>query len=184
MTVRIEFVKSETTRYRSLLYRADGVTIEFEGGSYNKVGGRPDVVPHDLAHLIVEDELGLTRGVWGVLAAGALFRHARVIAGRQKPHASTRGRAIVEAAGEQIMQAEILTRAVCDVARGTLPPEVAALRHAIGDRWWNDGVSEDVLARCLRRLRDGAAAWAALPAAGTLAAEWAHPVDAALIARR
>ena len=49
MTVHIEFVKSETTRYRSRLHRADGVTIEFEGGSYNKIGGRPGAVPHDLA---------------------------------------------------------------------------------------------------------------------------------------
>jgi hypothetical protein len=174
--VRIEFVKGETARYRSLLYRADGVTIEFEGGSYNKVGGHPDAVPHDLAHLIVEDELGLTRGVWGVLVAGGLFRHARVIDGRQRPHAAARGRAIVDAAGEQIMQAEMLTRAVCDVARGTLPLEVAAVRRAIGDRWWIDGVSEDVLGRCRRRLRDAAAAWAAVPAGGTLPAEWAHAV--------
>ena len=27
------------------------------GGSYNKIGGRPEAIPHDLAHLVVEDEL-------------------------------------------------------------------------------------------------------------------------------
>src|SRR5688572_19111047 len=97
MPVRVEFVKGQTPRYRSVLHRADGVVVEFEGGSYNKVGGRHDAVPHDLAHLIVEDELGLAGGVWGVLAAGGLFRHAKVIAGRQAPHAAERGRAIVEA---------------------------------------------------------------------------------------
>src|SRR5690606_21385448 len=94
---QIEFFNGETTRYRSVLHRPDGLTVELEGGSYNKIGGRPGSVPHDAAHLIVEDELGLTRGVWGVLVAGGLFGHATVIAGRQAPHAGRRGRAIIDA---------------------------------------------------------------------------------------
>ena len=159
---RVEFVKGETTRYRSLLHRPDGVTVEFDGGSYNKV---PGAIPHDLAHLIVEDELGLTCGVWGVLVAGGLFRHAKVVAGRQAPHAAERGREIVDAAREQIMQAEMLTRAVCE---GAPPP----------------GVSADAVDRCRRRLLAGAKAWAALPSGGTLPAEWPHAADPALTATR
>lgn len=92
VTVCVEFIKSATTRYRSVLQRPDGLAVEFEGGAYNKIGGRPEAVPHDLVHLIVEDELRLSGGVWGVLVAGGLFRHARVTAGRQAPHAAERGR--------------------------------------------------------------------------------------------
>lgn len=78
MTAEIEFIKGEGTRYRSLLHRPDGVVVEFDGGAYNKV---PDRVPHGIAHLIVEDELRLTCGVWGVLVAGGLFPQAHAVQG-------------------------------------------------------------------------------------------------------
>jgi hypothetical protein len=70
VTVCVEFIKTATTRYRSVLHCPEGIVVEFDGGSYNKIGGRPEAVPHDLAHLVVEDELELTAGVWGVLVAG------------------------------------------------------------------------------------------------------------------
>ena len=180
----MEFIKGESTRYRSVLYRPDGLVVEFDGGSYNKVGGRPEAVPHDFAHLVVEHELGLTAGVWGVLAAGGLFRHAKVIDGRQAPHAAERGRAIIAAAGERIMQAEVLTRAVCDVARGDLAPGPDALRQAIGDRWSTDRLTAAVLDRCRTRLRRAAVEWARLAPGGSLAAAWEHPVDPTLTAGR
>lgn len=168
MATRIDFIKQEGTRYRSVLQRPDGVTIAFEGGSYNKVGGRHGAVPHDLAHLVVEDELGLANGVWGVLLAGGLFRHVSVVGGRQAPHAARRGAEVVAAARESVMQAEILTRAVCDVSRGALPPDPAALRRAVGARWWLERLTEEAIERCDRRLREGAADWAALAVGGIL----------------
>jgi hypothetical protein len=184
VTARIDFIRGETNRYRSAFERPDGVQVEFEGGSYNKLGGRHGAVPHDVAHLIVEDELALTGGVWGVLMAGGLFGHARVVAGRQRPHAAARGRAIIDAAGDRIMQAEMVTRAVCDAVRGELPGNPAALRSAMGERWWTDALDEDALDRCRRRLLAGAADWKALPAGGALTLWWNHPVDPALTAAR
>jgi hypothetical protein len=58
-----------------VLRRAHGVEVELDGGAYNGIGGPAGEVPHDIAHLVVEDELRLKLGVWGVLAAGGLFRH-------------------------------------------------------------------------------------------------------------
>ena len=182
MAASVDFIKGETNRYRSVLHRPDGVDVELEGGSYNKLRGGRKVIPHDIAHLIVEDELALTGGVWGVLVAGGLFGHATVVGGRQAPHAAARGREIIKLAGDRIMQAEIVTRAVCDVVRGDLPPR--ELRRAIGDRWWTDGLTDDVLDRCRTRLRTGAGDWAGLPAGGTLTLHWNHPIDAALTPRR
>lgn len=84
-TVRIEFLKKETRRYESVLHRPDGIDVALEGGSYNKLGSRHGAeVPHDLV------------------------RHARVIAGRQAPHATERGRAVVVEAGDRIMQADMV----------------------------------------------------------------------------
>jgi len=170
--LRVDFLKGEGRRYRSRLHRADGVVVEFEGGAYNRVGGSPGELPHDLAHLVVEDELGLDQGVWGVLAAGGLFRHARVVEGRQPAHAAQRGRREVDASSERVMQAEILTRAVCDASAGVLAAEPGALRRQLGERWWSATLTGPALESCRRRLRAGAAEWSGLPAGGTLTTEW------------
>ena len=152
----IEVFKGETRRYRSILHRADGVEVELDGGAYNRLGERE--LPHDIAHLIVEDELGLDRGVWGVLAAGGLFRGASVRAGRQKPHAARRGREIVAAATEQLNQAEMLVRVVCDAAgAGNVD-----LRARTGERWWSETVTEAAVTRALDRLGRAAEDWAAV----------------------
>lgn len=170
--VAVEFERREGRRYRSLLHRADGVVVAFEGGAFNTIGGAPGELPHDLAHLIVEDELGLRSGVWGVLAAGGLFSHATVVAGRQAPHAARRGRQVVDAAGDRIMQAEMLTRAVCDAVAGSGPADPAAIRRAIGERWWSEQLTAAALGRAAERLQAGAAAWAALAPGETLVEQW------------
>jgi hypothetical protein len=80
------------------------------------------------------------------------------------------------------MQAEMVTRVVCDVVRGALPPHRGVLRSATGERWWPDGLTDDVLERGGTRLRGAAADWAALSPGVTLTLRWDHRVDAALAA--
>jgi len=172
--VRVEFFKGEGRFYRSLLHRPDGVQVEFQGGAYNKVGGGREL-PHDLAHLIVEEELGLRGGVWGVLAAGGLFGHAKVVVGRRPPHEARRSRAVIDAAGDEIMRAEMLTRLVCDVAAGELAPDPQRLRRQVGDRWWVEAVTRQALDRAGERLRAGAAGWGKLAPGESLAASWRLP---------
>ena len=155
--------KGPTRRYRSILHRADGVEVELDGGAYNRLGARE--LPHDIAHLIVEDELGLDRGVWGVLAAGGLFRGASVRAGRQKPHAARRGREVVAAATEQLNQAEMLVRVVCDAAGAGR----VDLRTRTGERWWSETLTEAAVARAIERLGRAADDWAALAPGGSCA---------------
>ena len=177
VTAEIEFIKGESTRYRSLLHRPDGVVVEFDGGSYNKV---PDRLPHDIAHLIVEDELRLTCGVWGVLVAGGLFPQAHAVQGRRPPHASERARTVTRAAGDRLTQAEMLTGAVCHIVREGLHPRGDAMKRAAGDRWWTDTLTPEALERCRVRLRAAAKDWASLPAGGTFSGRWDHAVDPAL----
>ena len=162
----IEVFKGATRRYRSILHRADGVEVELDGGAYNRLGERE--LPHDIAHLIVEDELGLDRGVWGVLAAGGLFRGASVRAGRQKPHAAQRGREVVAASVEQLNQAEMLVRVVCDAA-GAGSVDV---RARTGERWWSETVTEAAVARAFERLGTAAGDWAELEPGGMLRFTW------------
>jgi hypothetical protein len=169
--LRIELQKGETRRYHSLFHRADGVTIDLEGGSYNRVGGPHLEVPHDLAHLIVEDELDLTMGVWGVLANGGLFRLATVTSGRRRPHASARAEAVTKEAAESLMQAEVLVGAACSlVAADRLSAQ--ALRNEVGERYDTPTIAEEPLRRVHRRLRDGSRDWAALEPGGQLELSW------------
>jgi hypothetical protein len=170
--VLVSFHKPDTgMRYRSRFVRADGLTIELDGGGYNKVGtGR---VPHDLAHLLVEDTLGLDDGLWGVLARGGMFDHCTVLAGRRAPHAARRAQAVVDAAGPGLAYAELAVRAVSDVALAGDLGDLDALRRSSA---LFASVSVDVDAATLTsaclRLRDAAAEWDAIPPGGTLTASW------------
>jgi hypothetical protein len=171
----IQFVKGAGQRYRSVLDRRDGVRVELDGGGYNQVGGPARRVPHDLAHFIVEDELVLPAGLWGVLAAGGLFAHTTVVAGRQPPHAARRAQAVVDAASGRLAAAELLVRAVADLALAGRPRDVRGLAVAVGERGGPVDVSPGTLEAACRRLQDAGVAWAALPPGGTLDVAWRHP---------
>ena len=115
-SIPIDFHKRPRGRYHSVLQRADGVSVRLEGGSYNRIGRDPARVPHDIAHLVVEDAFGLAAGLCGTLAAGGLVQNAAFTGGRRPPHAERRARAITDRAGESLRQAEILVRAVADAS--------------------------------------------------------------------
>jgi hypothetical protein len=90
-SIPIDFHKGRRGRYHSMLHRFDGVSVRLEGGSYNRIGGGGDGrVPHDIAHLIVEDAFGLGAGLWGTLAAGGIVQNATFAGGRKPPHAERR----------------------------------------------------------------------------------------------
>ena len=172
--VEIEFFKPGRRRYRSVLHRRDGLVIELDGGGYNKVGGAARTLPHDLAHFVVEDGLGLEAGLWGVLSAGGMFGHARVIAGRRPPHADKRAQAVVDAAGDRLSQAEMLTRFVCDLALDGADRDVRRLKSAAGARWWRETTAEQLSDTC-RALREASVHWHDLRAGEALKVLWRLP---------
>jgi hypothetical protein len=181
---KIEFFKPERRRYRSVLHRRDGLVIELDGGGYNKVGGSARELPHDLAHFVVEDALGLEAGLWGVLAAGGMFGHAKVIGGRRPPHAARRAQAVVDAAGDRLSQAETLTRFVCDLALDGADRDVRRLQAAAGDRWWRE-TSADRLEHACRALRETSVRWRDMLPGEALTVVWRlPPIHSARPARR
>jgi hypothetical protein len=159
----------EGRRYRSRLrLREGGVVVELAGGSWNEIGGAERELPHDLAHLVVEDGLGLSMGLWGVIAAGGVFGEVSVVEGRRRPHHDARGRAVTDRAGETLRQAEILVRLVCDAAVAGAAPDVDALARSVGPRWWPDGLSRAAVVATVERLREAARAWSATAPGGEL----------------
>ena len=169
---RIDFHKGPTTRYRSTLHRHDGVTVALDGGSWNRIGGGVGRVPHDLAHLIVERELGLDRGLWGVLAAGGIVQNAEFAGGRRPPHALERAKTLTDAAGEDLRRAEVLVRGIADASRDRRLGDLRELRRAIGDRYWHDGLTADALTRMDAELQATAGEWDALAPGEDLTRTW------------
>ena len=174
-SIPIDFHKRPRGRYHAVLQRADGVSVRLEGGSYNRIGRDGARVPHDVAHLVVEDAFGLGAGLWGTLAAGGLVQNAAFAGGRRPPHAERRAWAITDRAGESLRQAEVLVRAVADAALDGATRDLAGLRARVGARWWSPSATVDALEGACTDLRRAAARWDALPEGSVLRLAWPAP---------
>ena len=162
----IIFTRSRDRRDQTLATRQDGVRV------YVPVFGKLDPIPHDLAHYVVERELGLRDGFWGRVAAGALFGGMHILDGRQRPHARERSRAIIAAHPQGIIFAEVVVDAVLRAVKGE-PQETDVLfieSPRIPSRTRAD---RDALLARLRPAVDAMSAhWQALAQGETLLVVW------------
>jgi hypothetical protein len=73
------FVRRRGCRDRVYVHRADGTSTGWQFPTYG------DSPPHDLCHLVVEQELGLTDGFWGLVDQGVdvvlVDNHATLVRG-------------------------------------------------------------------------------------------------------
>ncbi|MGD9530255.1 hypothetical protein [Pseudonocardia sp.] len=104
--MRVEFRKRPGGGTLATVDRPDGVQLLLT--SYD----RASAVPHDLAHFVTERALGLERGLWGSIAAGAEFGSLTVLAGRRRHDAAARSQAIRHEHAADLGLAEILVGAV------------------------------------------------------------------------
>ena len=155
-------------RYWSTIHRDDGVVLFLPG--YD----RKWRVPHDLAHLVTERQLRLSDGVFGSIAAGAMFTNMRVISGRLRYDPRQRSRQVLRTNGSGIGLAEMLAAVVHDAverrAHGTVVP--AAQRAWRSQR-------EDPFPYPATELRNAVTAldelgrhWTRLPAGQELTIDW------------
>jgi hypothetical protein len=93
-------------RYWSEIHRDDGVVLLLPGFD------RKWRVPHDLAHLATERALRITDGVFGSIAAGAMFGNMTVLSGRLRHDARQRSQRILRANEHGIGVSEILSGVV------------------------------------------------------------------------
>src|SRR5262245_21588200 len=94
--------------YAVLIRRDDGLTVRLPG--YD----RTPRVPHDLAHFIAEREFRLDKGVFGSIAAGAMFTNMAVVDGRARFDAKARSRAVRRAHTVELGLAELVAGVVHD----------------------------------------------------------------------
>ncbi|HKQ72394.1 MAG TPA: hypothetical protein VJ810_01605 [Blastocatellia bacterium] len=98
--MEVQFKRTGERRYAIMIIREGYPTIEM-----NPAPGYDPIMPHDLAHLIVEKEIGLRRGIFGQIAAGgnAGTFHPVVSAGENKRE-SARLRRKATRRGEKLLR--------------------------------------------------------------------------------
>jgi hypothetical protein len=89
--MQLTFVHDPRGECVTLIRRVDGA--EFALLSYS----RKHRVPHDLAHAVTERELGMADGIFGCIAAGAVFESMEQTAGKKRHDAKVRSARILKA---------------------------------------------------------------------------------------
>jgi hypothetical protein len=158
--MRVTFTKTDAKRYVVAVDRAVAPPLLPRFGP-----GNDDLVPHDLAHYLVEEHYGIRLGVFGQLAAGAsgLFYPAPEDRSLRLARRETR----IAALGRDDMA---LSEKLVQVT-------MAAWEREVG-RSWHQGLPVTVevdpvqLAAGVRRIHEVSASWSALPFGGELSLEW------------
>src|SRR5262249_41132501 len=127
--MEITFTRTGEHTYITVAVRDDGVTLAVP--SFDRTAW----MPHDLAHYVVERELGLTRGFWGRVADGALFPGIKVLSGRQPPRAAARSQSVIREAGQAGTEAEVLVGILIKIVEKGLAAEGPAARALLAEAW-------------------------------------------------
>ncbi len=156
-SMHVTFTRTAERRYR--------VSIEGPGIEplcVEPAPGFDDRLPHDAAHFIVENELGITGALFGQLAAGGNAGTFRPVDPPKKRRRAKRS--------------ENLLRANRDDASFS---EHAV--YAAQSRWNSDEIIPDTkikpedIRRICERFDEFSARWQKLPVGGSLTFEWKHP---------
>lgn len=173
-------------RAYALVERDDGVRYRLYGGTDPFPGSR---LPHDLRHLIVERELGITDGLWAGIAAGLVFRTMRYVSGRRPPRAAARSRELIAAFAAPGQRAELIAELVESVAALNHPTTAQIRRLArtklamlpdAGDAGYAgdvgyQGVNPAAIAAAATVMQVEASRWARLRVGEELSYDWPPP---------
>lgn len=99
--MRLDFKRLDGRRYETLIER-DGVRYRLNGP------GHMFMLPHDIEHFVIEQNLRVKDGFWGSIASGAIFRGMTYLDGKRKPHVEERSRAVLKANAQRLSEVEIL----------------------------------------------------------------------------
>ncbi len=168
--MRIVFARAERGESVVTVHRTDGVVLELP--SYT----RKHRVPHDLAHAVTEREFELAGGVFGVIAAGAVFENMRVVSGRTRHDAAARSRRILTANSRTLSLAEVVAGALHHLVEHEQEHGEGAV-SIVRSAWGSISESPfpyppERVAAALGVLRDHAGRWTALADGDELDFRW------------
>ena len=169
--MEITFTKTAGRKYEVLLRRDDGVVLELR--SFD----RPVRLPHDIAHFVVESELSLKHGLWGLLATGVILPNARVVSGRLRPRAAERSRELMKEAGQHPTEAEVLVSFIMGLAAQGIDQDWPRVRSRLNDAWHprhsqRGPISHDEVRRACQRLREAERKWEELTVGDSMTVSW------------
>lgn len=153
--MEITVVKVESGPHRAVVARPGAAAVQFAVYDYGPI------LPHDLVHYVVEDELGLEFGFWGLLAAGAKLQSVQAYGARDRRRLPPQDDPLVAAHITELLAAEGLVAAFSGLA-GTEPlPElepgqidrIRARLAQLNERWQATGPGEVVRLRWPRQRR-------------------------------
>ena len=165
----------------SLIERDDGAV--FRMAEFTRGGAR---LPHDLRHLIVELELGVTDGIWGTIADGGMYTSMRFVGDHRLPHnAARKSDALKKARHHRIGRAELFANLAESIAALDSPTD-AQVREIIRRHLAVVRLSKPARTRrsssrlpppgalvaAAVALRTAAEKWAALPLGAELSYQW------------
>jgi hypothetical protein len=147
--------------------RDDGVVLRLR--SYDRTGE----VPHDAVHLVGEQELGIQDGLWGSLAAGAVFDSVEVVDGRQRHDWRRRSDEVRRRNADRLALAET----VVGVLQHAIDLDGAQVKKALDAAW---GVTRpgpspftaEQGAAAVARIRELRTRWRDLDGDAALSFEW------------
>jgi hypothetical protein len=184
--VNVKFKRTGERRYGVFVDRAKYPSVEM-----NPAPSYDEKLPHDFVHFVVEAELGLTRGVFGQLAAGGNVGTFRVVqegaggreVARVRRKQQQRGRRVSEEGSAEagfseraatICHEEWLKRfpspeRLAEVAR--LEPFVQKVRAGCSANEL-ESLSEPVIERICRRLERLSERWSKVGIGESITLEW------------
>ncbi|HET7274279.1 MAG TPA: hypothetical protein VFI91_03830 [Longimicrobiaceae bacterium] len=128
--MHLRLKRLDDRRYETEITRSDGVTYHVKGV------GHMGAIPHDLAHFVVEQALGIRQGFWGSVADGAVFGSLTHISGRRRPQATQRSKDILKANKKVLTETEILVGLFNQAFEDRLGADSSILRDRLRRYTW------------------------------------------------
>jgi len=165
--MQITFIRTSERDYAIRCTCDDGAVLAVR--TYD----RPLGLPHDLAHYVVERELGLAWGFWGLVAAGATFTSVMRCVGRTRPHHREEGQWLIKQHRVDLTEAEALVGGLLDGWRGGTGAE-AAYRAVVARCWRRTDASpsREQVVRVYMALSQMETQWLSLDQGATLTVDW------------
>jgi hypothetical protein len=155
--VKVTFTKTDEGRYSILVEGPDilsPLTMK-RGAGYNAR------LPHDVAHFIVENELAITGGVFGQIAAGGTGATFIATDAKKLKKVKKRGKKLAkENKAEAMFAEEAISAAQSRWEKRARVPET--------------NIPAADLARIAEQFEDFARQWCRLPIGGSISLEWKH----------
>lgn len=166
--MRVRFERTGERRYAVAVLRSLHGDLRMDPAP-----GYSDLIPHDLVHLVVEDELGLKEGLFGQLAAGG---NAGTFVPTEEPRTKAWARRVERrnrTTGRDMARSEVLVAQVYPRwlrRSGHLPGS-----HYVAEEPPPTDLSAAELDRTFRRLDALSAQWRASEVGGSMTVDWPRP---------